>query len=93
MSNSTFDLEASYRLLLARLDRAGMPPPPALDQYWRRVLDAAVEKLRRMGIELTGSIDDEMLAADYAAWMLDSRDNGGGMPEWLRIRLRDRWRS
>lgn len=93
MSNSRIDVEASYKLLLARLDRAGMPPPPALDHYWHQVLNAAIKEIEKKGVTLEDTIDDEMLAADYAAWMLDSRDNGGGMPEWLRIRLRDRWRT
>lgn len=92
MSNSNgFDIEAAYRLLLARRDRAGMPPPPDLDDYWRNRLTAAVERLERIGVTLNNSVDDAMLAADLADHMIDNRDQPGGMPAWLRAEIARRW--
>lgn len=90
MSNS-FDFEAAYRLLLARRNRAGMPPPPPLDDYWRSRLQGAIERLERIGLVLNDSVDDAMLVADFADHLIDSRDTSGAMPDWLRKDIAQRW--
>ena len=95
MSNSAIvlDLETAYRLLLANRNRAGMPPPAPLDEYWRSAIDAAVGEIRGRGIVLDNSVEDLMLIADYASFKLDARDKGGAMPDWLRSALAHRWRT
>lgn len=95
MSNSkiALDLVTAYRLLLANRNRAGMPPPAPLDEYWRSAIDAAVCEIESRGIVLTNSVDDLMLIADYATFKLDARDRGGAMPDWLRAALAHRWRT
>jgi hypothetical protein len=35
--------------------------------------------------------DDLMLCADYVVWQYQNRDTGGAMPDWLRLRRRERW--
>lgn len=98
MSNSNsstepFDLDLAYRLLLGSRNRAGMPPPAPLDEIWRNRLDAAIIEIESRGIKLDNNVDDLMLAADYASYLLDCREKGGSMPEWLRFRLSQRWIS
>lgn len=95
MSNSKIelDLEMAYRLLLANRNRAGMPPPAPLSEYWRSVIDAAVGEIESQGIILSNSTDDLMLIADYASYRIDAREKGGAMPDWLRSNLAQRWRT
>ena len=90
MSNTAYDSDTAYRLLLARKNRPGMPPPPALDEIWRLRILAAVEALGSQGITLNDSVDDAALVADYAVFLDESRDSSG-MPEELRRRIRERW--
>lgn len=85
------DEEQVYRLLLARLDRAGKPPPVVLESYWRQRITEAQEYIINQGIQLSDSIEDMLLVVDYAAWMIDSRDMSGAMPEWLRYKIKQRW--
>lgn len=94
-SNSTepLDLDLAYRLLLGSRNRAGMPPPAPLDEFWRSRIDAAILEIESRGIRLDNNIDDLMLVADYASYLLDAREKGGGMPDWLRARLSQRWIS
>ena len=93
MSMGAFDEEQAYRLLLGVRNRAGMPPPPPLDEYWRARVAAAAEQIRATGIVLTDSIDDAMLVADLADHLIDSRDRSGAMPDTLRRRIYSRWLS
>ncbi len=94
MSNSiSIDTETAYRLLLAVRNRAGMPPPAPLDEFWRSRIDAAIGELESRGIVLDNGTDDLMLIADYASFLIDARDKGGAMPDWLRYRIAQRWIS
>lgn len=90
-TENTLDLDLAYRLLLGSRNRAGMPPPPPLDEVWRLKIDAAIKEIESRGIELDGSTDDALLVADYASYLLDCREKGGGEPAWLRVRLAQRW--
>ena len=36
---------------------------------------------------------DLMLVVDSAVWAYQNRDKPGGMPDWLRLRRRERWIS
>lgn len=76
-------------LVKARLNR--LPGDTSLDTYLTARISAAVQELTRVGIVPTESTEDLILVVDYAVWMYQNRDNPGGMPEWLRLRRRERW--
>lgn len=62
-----------------------------LTEYLTARINGAVEEFMRMGIALTGSPDDNLLAADYVCWQYSNRDKGDDDPAWLRRRIRNRW--
>lgn len=76
-------------LVKARLNR--VQGDTSLDDYLVARIDAAAEELTRIGIALTDSVDDLMLVVDTAVWQYQNRDKPGGMPDWLRLRRRERW--
>ena len=73
----------------ARLNR--LPTDTTHDAYLQARISAAVEELTRNGISLTDDNNDLILVADTVVWEYQSRDNPGGMPDWLRLRRRERW--
>lgn len=62
-----------------------------LDEYFLARIGAAVRTLEATGIILTDSIADLMLVVDYTVWEYQNRDKPGSMPDWLRLRRRERW--
>ena len=91
MSAATFDLDAAFILLKARLDRGGLPIPPAQEEEWRMILDASVAELAGKGIMLNNTPEDMWLAAEVAAQKLQRRDAIGGYTEELRRAIRQRF--
>ena len=83
--------DLAYDLLLARRDRAGLTLTGALENYYLNALKAAEGELQDAGIVLTDSLQDTMLLVDVTNWNLSSRDKAAGMPEWLRLKRRERW--
>ena len=81
--------EIALGLIKSRLNR--MAADTSLDEYFRRRIDAACAELEGTGISLTDSADDLMLVVDYTVWQYQNRDSAGTMPEWLRLRRRERW--
>ena len=81
--------ETALGLVKSRLNR--MAADTSLDDYFRQRIAAAVAELEGTGISLTGSPDDLMLVVDYTVWQYQNRDSTGSMPEWLRLRRRERW--
>lgn len=79
--------ETALSLVKARLNRLDAN----LDTYLTQRVAAAVEELTRIGIQLNDSADDLMLVVDYTVWQYQNRDAPGTMPEWLRLRRRERW--
>lgn len=79
--------EIALSLVKARLNRLDAN----LDVYLTQRVAAAVEELTRIGIQLNDSADDLMLVVDYTVWQYQNRDTPGAMPEWLRLRRRERW--
>jgi hypothetical protein len=79
--------ETALSLVKARLNRLDAN----LDVYLTQRVAAAVEELTRIGIQLNDSADDLMLVVDYTVWQYQNRDTPGAMPEWLRLRRRERW--
>ena len=64
-----------------------------LDSYLAQVIEGSELELGRVGIVLQDDADDLQLLADYATWRYQSRDQPGGMPQWLSLRRRERFLS
>lgn len=79
----------ALELVKARLNR--LPTDTSLDTYLQTRISAAVQELTRIGIDLTGNNDDLLLVVDYTVHQYQNRDTAGSMPEWLRLRRRERW--
>lgn len=83
------DTQTALKLVKTRLNR--MANDPALDEYFAARINAAIGELEATGIALTDSTEDLLLVVDYAVWQYQNRDQPGAMPEWLRLRRRERW--
>ena len=84
------DLVTVLTVVKARLNR--LPTDTSLDMYLAKRIEAADEELMHIGINLKAdSVEDMMLLSDYVAEGHSNRDKGGGMPEWLRLKRRERW--
>lgn len=82
--------EIVLSLVKARLNR--LAGDTSLDDYLKTRIQAANAELERTGIKIIeSSIDDTMLLADFVVWQYQNRDTPGGMPNWLRLRRRERW--
>ena len=81
--------ETALGLVKARLNR--LAADTTLDDYFEQRIDAAAAELEGTGISLTESADDLMLLVDYTVWQYQNRDSAGAMPDWLRLRRRERW--
>lgn len=62
------------------------------DERLGHYLTAAVTEIEREGatLDLDGSIDDNNLVIDYAAWTWRKRESGEGMPRMLRYQLNNK---
>jgi hypothetical protein len=78
---------SALALVKARLNRLD----DLLDDYLAARISAAVMDLEATGIRLTGSDADLMLVVDYTCWAYANRDAQAGMPDWLRLRRRERF--
>lgn len=81
--------ETALSLVKARLNR--LAADTMLDEYFGQRIEAAAAELEGTGISLTDSADDLMLVVDYTVWQYQNRDSSGTMPDWLRLRRRERW--
>lgn len=61
------------------------------DDYITARVKSTVSELESSGIHLVDTPDDLMLVVDMTVWQYNNRDQGGTMPEWLRLRRRERW--
>ena len=85
-----FETASALPLVKARLNR--LTSDTTLDAYLLSRIDGAVAELKHIGIYLDGEqADDVMLCTDYVVWQYQNRDTGGAMPDWLRLRRRERW--
>lgn len=84
-----YDEGQALALVKTRLNRR--QNDDTLDAYFSNRIDAAAQALEATGIILTASVADLMLVVDYAVWEYQNRDHPGGMPDWLRLRRRERW--
>jgi len=83
------DKRDALALVKLRLNR--LPGDTSLDNYLNYRIDAAIEELERTGIVLDSGNEDLLLVVDTTVWQYQNRDSGAGMPEWLRLRRRERW--
>ena len=86
MSVNSRDALALVKLRLNRL-----PADTSLDNYLGYRVDAAIEYLTGIGIDLTDSNEDLLLVVDFTVWQYQNRDKPGTIPEWLRLQRRERW--
>lgn len=82
-------LDTALDLVKQRLNR--LAGDTTLDEYLTARITAAEQELTNTGIILTDSVEDILLVVDYAVWEYQNRDAPGNMPEWLRLRRRERW--
>ena len=83
------DTQTALKLVKTRLNR--LANETTLDEYFTARINAAIGELEATGIALTDSTEDLLLVVDYAVWQYQNRDQPGAMPEWLRLRRRERW--
>ena len=77
-------------LVKARLNR--ISTDTSLDEYLTARIGAAAEKLNRMMPRpLDDSTADLMLLVDLTCWDYANRDKPDAQPQWLRMRLRERF--
>lgn len=85
-----FDVTVALQMVKARLNR--LPEDTSLDEYLTMRLEAVVQEYKELGIQLDPtSTYDTMLLVDEAVWQYQNRDKAAGMPDWLRLRRRERW--
>lgn len=83
------DFQMALDLVKARLNRPAADTH--LDDYFMQRIEAAAGELTKAGITLTETAEDLMLLVDYTVWQYQNRDKPGNMPEWLRLKRRERW--
>ena len=83
------DNTQALSLVKTRLNR--LPSDTTLDEYLTARIMAAEQAIEATGIVLTTSVADLMLVVDYTVWEYQNRDKPGSMPDWLRLRRRERW--
>lgn len=64
----------------------------ARDDYLTSVLEACLKELASRGVSLDidGSVEDEMLLSDYAAWRYRNRDKPISLAQNLQIRINNK---
>ncbi len=83
----------AYALALMKTRLNRLEGDTSLDRYFEMRISAAIEATERTGIHLQDTPNDLMLVVDTAVWEYQNRDKPGGMPDWLRLRRRERWIS
>ena len=86
---AAIDRETALSMVKARLNR--LPGDTSLDGYLSARIDAAAAALENAGITIADTPEDLMLVVDMSVWDYQNRDKPGAMPEWLRLKRRERW--
>jgi hypothetical protein len=61
------------------------------DPYFIKLLQGTIKELERRGIKPDlNSTDDQMLVADYAAWVYRKRSEDAPLAQNIQIRIRNR---
>jgi hypothetical protein len=86
----TYIPEIVLEIVKVRLNR--LASDTTMDEHLTSRIKAADEEIARKGITLdVESIADQMLLADFVVWQYQNRDKEGCMPDWLNLRIRERW--
>lgn len=85
-----YNADLALRLVKARLDYMPDVATPR-DEYLRARIEATAAQLAENGIHLMDRPEDTLLLVDAAVYDYQCRDKSGAMPEWLRLRLRERF--
>ena len=80
-------MDTILEIVKARLGRMDT----VLDLYLTALIQATIEKLKKDGIHVQPTADDNMFVADVVVWRYQNRDKTDGMPEWLKSERRERW--
>ena len=63
----------------------------ARDDYFTKLIEGSIGEIERRGIELYATnTDDQMLVADYSAWIYRKRQENIPLPHNINLRLRNR---
>lgn len=84
-----YNTNLALNLVKARLDY--LPGNTTKDEYLKARIDAAARELEQNGIHLMDTTQDTMLLVDMTVWQYQNRDKQTGMPDWLRIKRRERF--
>lgn len=85
-----YDTTIALNMVKARLNR--LQSDTSLDEYLSMRIQSVVEEYEAMGVPLDPeSSYDTMLLVDETVWQYQNRDKSESMPEWLRLRRRERW--
>lgn len=77
-------------LVKSRMNR--LPSDTSLDNFLGQIIASAERDLQKQtGTLDEADADDLMLLVDYSEWRYKNRDQSGGMPDWLRYRIRCRF--
>lgn len=83
------NVDTALAMVKARLNR--VEGDTTLDTVFTMRIEAAIDELQATGIHLWDTAGDLMLVVDTAVWNYQNRDQNAGMPDWLRLRRRERW--
>lgn len=82
--------ETVLGIVKARLNR--LASDNSLDTYLTQRIEAADQELAASGIRLEADrMEDQVFLSDIVVWQHQNRDKPSGMPEWLRLRRRERF--
>ena len=84
-----YNADMALKMVKSRLDY--LPGNTAKDEYLTARIEAAAKELEQNGIRLMDTPNDTMLLVDMTVWNYQSRDKQAGMPDWLRMRRRERF--
>lgn len=83
------NVNTALALVKARLNR--VEGDTSLDDYLTARINAAAEELTGTGIVLEDTPEDTLLIVDLAVYNYSNRDKQAGLPDWMRMRIRNRW--
>ena len=82
----------SLALPLVKARRNRLVTDTSMDGYLTSRITGVIQQMAKIGITLdAASTDDLLLLVDWTVWEYSNRDKAGGVPEWLRLRRRERW--
>lgn len=83
------NMDTALRMMKSRLNR--LPGDTSLNEYLEARIESAKGELQSKGINLEDTPEDMMLLVDKAVFDYGNRDKQAGEPDWLRMKIRERW--